>query len=475
MLNHGDQLPQNLPRTIADAMIVAIALNIPYLWIDRYCIDQRNLDERKRIIRHMDQIYCGAYLTIIAAAGDGPEYGLPGVSSTPRQSLERIDVGEYMFINRGKMYCQISRSVWSTRGWTYQEALLSRRCLCFTESEVYFQCSDMVCYESIVSPLSEPEERQLFPRGYLGDSPLTIYKRIEEFWIRKLSFRGERLDAMQGVFGAFQRMNTSHINSPFFKTHFWGIPVFLDTHNPQNSGHKSFKSGLLFAYCWEAAGDFNDAFPSWSWAGREPPHFINGQSLRFAEARGPSSAITKWSTPLIRATKTDGTEVEVGEFTQLSSNYKDFRTHIDITSWSIWTFIANGNNLVCRDLVWQDVEDATLDRYRDYDTLRVLVVYIQAHVWSRMPELWSPHLFRPLKELVIDNKGNEAGTLPRVGIYCLLLEETAPGAFRRIGIWRVPIRVHWESMSVDELFTKHLTPNVAGADEKWENRTVRVW
>ncbi|XP_044724639.1 uncharacterized protein HRG_02535 [Hirsutella rhossiliensis] len=29
---------------------------------------------------------------------------------------------------------------WNTRGWTYQELLLSRRLLFFTDSQVYFQC-----------------------------------------------------------------------------------------------------------------------------------------------------------------------------------------------------------------------------------------------------------------------------------------------------------------------------------------------
>ncbi|KAF2187979.1 hypothetical protein K469DRAFT_568100, partial [Zopfia rhizophila CBS 207.26] len=29
---------------------------------------------------------------------------------------------------------------WNKRGWSYQERLLSRRCLIFTTYQVYFQC-----------------------------------------------------------------------------------------------------------------------------------------------------------------------------------------------------------------------------------------------------------------------------------------------------------------------------------------------
>ncbi|KAF2445179.1 HET-domain-containing protein, partial [Karstenula rhodostoma CBS 690.94] len=143
------RLPRQLPKTIADSMTVALALNIPYLWIDRYCINQEDSREKARIIRHMDQIYRDAYLTIIASAGESPTHGLPGVENTPRQSLEsnRIVVGPYVFCPPGDVSSNIRRSMWNTRGWTYQEGLLSRRRLVFTESGVYFQCLDMVCLE----------------------------------------------------------------------------------------------------------------------------------------------------------------------------------------------------------------------------------------------------------------------------------------------------------------------------------------
>lgn len=71
-------------------MSVAINLNIPYLWVDRNCIDQDNKNEKHNIIRNMDKIYQGAGLTIIAAAGDDPHYGLPGVRTLARKPQYRI-------------------------------------------------------------------------------------------------------------------------------------------------------------------------------------------------------------------------------------------------------------------------------------------------------------------------------------------------------------------------------------------------
>lgn len=65
----GEALPDHLPSTIEDAILVAVELGVPYLWVDRYCIDSRY---RHDVIRQMDKIYAGAELTIIATFGSNP-------------------------------------------------------------------------------------------------------------------------------------------------------------------------------------------------------------------------------------------------------------------------------------------------------------------------------------------------------------------------------------------------------------------
>jgi hypothetical protein len=80
-----DKLPLNIPRTIRDAMTITDGLGFQYLWVDKYCIDQslppHGFDEQ---VAAMDLIYSGAAITIIAAAGNDSNYGLPGVSHRPR-------------------------------------------------------------------------------------------------------------------------------------------------------------------------------------------------------------------------------------------------------------------------------------------------------------------------------------------------------------------------------------------------------
>ncbi|KAF7502542.1 hypothetical protein GJ744_005605 [Endocarpon pusillum] len=67
------------PKTILDAAEVIKQLGEQYLWVDRLCVDQSNLQEKQFLISKMDAIYEGAEFTIVAAAGDAST-GLPGVT-----------------------------------------------------------------------------------------------------------------------------------------------------------------------------------------------------------------------------------------------------------------------------------------------------------------------------------------------------------------------------------------------------------
>ncbi|KAL2751821.1 hypothetical protein ACRALDRAFT_2030492 [Sodiomyces alcalophilus JCM 7366] len=47
----------------------------------------------------------------------------------------------------------IRNSEWAARGWTYQEGVLSRRCLVVTPEQVYWECRGMAVHESVKLPL----------------------------------------------------------------------------------------------------------------------------------------------------------------------------------------------------------------------------------------------------------------------------------------------------------------------------------
>ncbi|KAF2281242.1 HET-domain-containing protein, partial [Westerdykella ornata] len=135
----GGGLPEQLPRRVADAMKVALIFDIPYLWVDRYCIDQHNAEEKHNLIRNMDKIYRNADLTIMAIAGKDSDHGLPGVGNTPRKAAA-ISTESLSFVNSVNPAEEIRDSTWIRRGWTFQELLLSSRRLFFTDSQMLGYC-----------------------------------------------------------------------------------------------------------------------------------------------------------------------------------------------------------------------------------------------------------------------------------------------------------------------------------------------
>lgn len=111
---------KELPRTIIDAISLVRALGERYLWVDRLCIVQDDLESKMESIQHMDMIYAKSSLTIIAASNTSVHDGLPGFGSTPRhvhQLVENVGPGVRLMLSHG-LYTHLSTSVYQSRAWT---------------------------------------------------------------------------------------------------------------------------------------------------------------------------------------------------------------------------------------------------------------------------------------------------------------------------------------------------------------------
>lgn len=112
------RLSSKLPQTVEDAITVTKHLQYQYLWVDEICISQQNAAHRASQINQMDRIYGGADLTIVAAAGNNKNYGLPGVGSTPRAKTRVCHLDEGVVFSVGPApQSSIKSSVWWSRGW----------------------------------------------------------------------------------------------------------------------------------------------------------------------------------------------------------------------------------------------------------------------------------------------------------------------------------------------------------------------
>ncbi|KAH9214732.1 heterokaryon incompatibility protein-domain-containing protein, partial [Leptodontidium sp. 2 PMI_412] len=109
-----------LPQTVKDAMKLCVELGERHLWVDSLCIVQDDPVFQKQQIDIMDTIYAAATFTIVAAAGNHANAGLPGISTwsrtVQRQTITLQDIEISNTIPVMKDTVQIS--VWNSRGWT---------------------------------------------------------------------------------------------------------------------------------------------------------------------------------------------------------------------------------------------------------------------------------------------------------------------------------------------------------------------
>jgi hypothetical protein len=416
--NTMDVLGSLAPLVIEDAIMVTKNLDVRYLWVDRYCIDQ-NSEEKDHQIRNMDLIYRGAKLTIIAAAGEDPSFGLPGVSSTSRTPQPMLQVKGHLLISLPDPSAELSSSKWASRGWTYQEGLLSRRRLVFTRSQVFFQCMNMHCWETISTPLHILHTKDLkrfrdcisgcraFPPRGIGKSLTDVVQTIGEYSQKDLSFEHDTLNAVLGVLHAFKRAGV-------LANHISGIPIvsLLHRRHQPHLDQKPLES-LAAGLSWVAdSGNENPylkrrkTFPSWSWAG------WSGVGLR--DWHGVHQNYIYHTDIVVEL------EDESGQLLPwtVSNSLKTFPRRIYVSGWTTQLRITRtaeeGNQVWAIDV--PDLDDKivklhlTTDPTQDLSLERALV----EQPWMGLILGWSGMFFGNLLIL----KATKEGTFERIGLSC---------------------------------------------------------
>jgi Heterokaryon incompatibility protein (HET) len=264
-----------LPQVVEDALTVVKRLGQRYLWIDKYCIDRRDNDYLAYQIRNMDRIYESAYATIVACAGKDASCGLPGVGTTHRRRQPSAMVRDELLVSTlPHISSVLNSSVWATRGWTYQEAVLSRRCLFFTELQVYFVCAAMTCCEAVVSGLEDTTlgsmgdskmlSAGLFSENKPGSELWEFTRHVTQYTGRQLTYEKDALDAFRGVLSRSQFHN------------YYGIPIGLTESPRRVNDHEELDLGFAQGLYWlPKAKDGllwtslsrRSWFPTWSWVG----------------------------------------------------------------------------------------------------------------------------------------------------------------------------------------------------------------
>lgn len=245
---------KRLPKTIREAIHLVKLLGEQYLWVDALCIIQDKHFQLNAEI--MDWIYGHAHLTICAADGDDADGGLPGIDASERtftQHIERYGPGvDLMVSHLSETY--IKRSRWNTRAWAFQERLLSKRCLIFTEGRVYFHCRSTAMSEDI-----KAEQEQAGWSIELVHAPLQLLRDIRRHPCRvymdsvKL-YTARVLRNECDILAAFYGIGNT-INKAMGATSMFGLP------------NSHFDLALLWEPQQASRRRCPEQFPSWSWSG----------------------------------------------------------------------------------------------------------------------------------------------------------------------------------------------------------------
>lgn len=380
----------DLPKTIEDAIHVTLQLGINFLWVDRYCIDQNDPEEKHHMISNMDQIYLNSTFTIIAAEGDGPHTGLPGVCGTPRKPQRVIRVKQLTLIGIESVSQYVQNSKWNTRGWTYQEMLLSRRILLFTDTRIYYQCLSGFGLEGVTRTILRrrqernsnnaswtekvPGTKHVFPILQSNLLGKIILSRLSEYFERALSFPADTVRAVLGIFSALRMSGAFTLNQ------FYGMPVVL-----HKGIAKTVTEDFVERLTWVAGtirsphvtsprlgddyglpdtdlstvmpgaelGERTGLFPSWSWAAFKvdcPEHErAKGIKIVFPDShkqvdvrRAFDAADTE-----IRIHHRDGTKASFSNFVRLHLDFVNCLPCIDITAWT-WNDLFSDQMLKAR-------------------------------------------------------------------------------------------------------------------------------
>lgn len=199
-------------------MTIITSLGYKYLWVDKYCIFAEDAGFSAQL-KQMHHIYQNSILTIIAVAGSDSSHGLPRISCL-REGCPQVQLSGRTLASVPKtIYEELTESTWNTRGWTFQEGLLSTRRVIFAERQLCFECHGYYRFEGLISSsdtlvkIHRPDGQgyinrlhnvtdnggigkfnrlEQFPLNRIGTRDWQIKLRIEEYSYRTLTYERTR-------------------------------------------------------------------------------------------------------------------------------------------------------------------------------------------------------------------------------------------------------------------------------------------
>jgi hypothetical protein len=267
-----------LPLTVCHAMSLVEAIGERYLWVDVLCIMHGEHSALAGELDKMAAIYTHASFTIVAADGDGL-HGLPGLLgiSDPRDPPQEVFPiqGERLIAYSSEDHhpTMYKAAEYHTRGWTYQEYLMSPRRLIFRNRKVYWSCGESFVREMELHPTLDHggliTRRSTYNRGedVTEEQVPTWFVHLYELF-QLLSKYNERTltrdeDALPAISGLLAVLSRTYVGGFLY-----GIPeMYFDLALSWRSSYECDLTRRMPSYDSEGAQNKISGLPSWSWIG----------------------------------------------------------------------------------------------------------------------------------------------------------------------------------------------------------------
>ncbi|RYP75517.1 hypothetical protein DL771_002402 [Monosporascus sp. 5C6A] len=266
--------PSRLPKTISDAIEVTRQLGFDYLWVDALCIIQDSPKDKTRELPLMADTYSESSLCIVVASAAAASEGFLKAPNPPRFFVEPFNVKFDSVDGRPSSLTFAYRAPYmasadpiSSRAWTLQERVLSRRLLIFSQSGVMWMCRECFVNPGAAPDAGPPYQTSLGPQAETGgsrdeDDQASILERWmairADYTEMDLTYCADKLSAISSVAAEVQRRT-----GWTYLAGIWENNLFSELHWRSTKRSPSGETLLLKPQKAKEAGYLA---PSWSWA-----------------------------------------------------------------------------------------------------------------------------------------------------------------------------------------------------------------
>ncbi|KAF4975519.1 hypothetical protein FZEAL_7705 [Fusarium zealandicum] len=278
----------SIPTTFQDAIKLANALDIEYLWIDSLCIIQDSKDDWHAEAAHMASVYSQACVTISATAAEDSAAGLTQ-NSMLRHPCEVIPTwtgfgdnempqGAVRLIDRSVFCDQVLSRPLFQRGWVFQEWILSTKTIHVARDQLWWTSASDMTSEGFASnetcngynfdinrnfSHTMPLGALYSLRGQNAESLQPVWHQLlQDYMTRSFTFESDRLVAFSGIGALYQAL--AQVPQDSYLAGIWRQSLLRDLLWTVKDGRK-------------ISPPQNYRVPSWSWASMEPTRTSSGK------------------------------------------------------------------------------------------------------------------------------------------------------------------------------------------------------